>query len=128
MNLRNLAAIFFLVMMFSCKERIDIALAEDVDKLIIEGEVHDGAGPYFVKISRSTNFGNSVTFLPHAPLSVFISDNAGNRDSLVKHADGMRETCNSMKLTVDQKIVAKTVLYFEAQAIFTLLKLMPSRW
>ena len=40
----------------------------------------------------------------------------------------MRETCNSMKLTVDQKIVAKTVLYFEAQAIFTLLKLMPSRW
>ena len=92
MNLRNLAAIFFLVMMFSCKERIDIALAEDVDKLIIEGEVHDGAGPYFVKISRSTNFGNSVTFLPHAPLSVFISDNAGNRDSLVKHADGIYKT------------------------------------
>lgn len=92
MNIKNIAFIFSLVLMFSCKERIDIALAEDVNKLIIEGEVHDGAGPYYVKLSRSTNFGNSVTFLPHTPLSVIIADNEGNRDSLVKHADGIYKT------------------------------------
>jgi hypothetical protein len=87
---------YFLILilgsLFSCKERIDIALAEDADKLIIEGEVHDGAGPYYVKLSRSTKFGNSTTFLPHSPSSVFISDNEGNKDSLIKHADGIYKT------------------------------------
>jgi len=90
--LRFLLPLISLVFITSCKERIDVSLAENVNKLIIEGEVNDGVGPYYVKLSRSTNFNNSITYLPHAPISVFISDNAGNRDSLVRHADGIYKT------------------------------------
>lgn len=110
MNLRIFLSLSCVLMMFSCKEKIDVSLNEDVNKLIIEGEVHDGAGPYFVKLSRSTNFGNSVTFLPHTPNSVIITDNEGNRDSLVKHADGIYKTTtlsgkvgNTYFLTVNDK-------------------------
>lgn len=92
MKLKNLFFLFALLGIFSCKERIDISLAEDVNKLIIEGEVHDGTGPYYVKVSRSTNFNNQNIFLPHSPNSVFISDNEGNKDSLIKHADGIYKT------------------------------------
>lgn len=62
MSIKYCISFIFIVSLFSCKERIDIALAEDVNKLIIEGEVHDGAGPYYVKLSRSTKFGSSTTF------------------------------------------------------------------
>ena len=92
MSIKYCISFIFIVSLFSCKERIDIALAEDVNKLIIEGEVHDGAGPYYVKLSRSTKFGSSTTFLPHTPNLVIIADNEGNRDSLVKHMDGIYKT------------------------------------
>jgi hypothetical protein len=92
MSIKYYLSFLFIVSLFSCKERIDIALAEDVNKLIIEGEVHDGVGPYYVKLSRSTKFGVSTTFLPHTPTSVIITDNEGNKDSLVKHADGIYKT------------------------------------
>jgi len=108
MSIKYCISFIFIVSLFSCKERIDIALAEDVNKLIIEGEVHDGAGPYYVKLSRSTKFGSSTTFLPHSPNSIIITDNEGNKDSLVKHADGIYKTTslqgkvgNSYFLTVN---------------------------
>lgn len=92
MNFRLIIPFGFLFALLSCKERIDLSLAENVNKLIIEAEVHDGPGPYYVKLSRSTNFNNTLTYIPHTPNSIIISDNVGNRDSLIKHGDGIYKT------------------------------------
>lgn len=92
MHVRVFFTVCSLIFLFSCKERIDISLAENANKLIIEGEVHDGPGPYYVKLSRSGNFNDPTFFIPHTPNSVLISDNEGNIDSLVKLADGVYQT------------------------------------
>jgi len=69
-----------------------VELNENTGKIVIEGEVHDGVGPYYVKLSTSTSFSNNNTFTPYTPSSVIISDNEGNRDSLIKYADGIYQT------------------------------------
>ncbi len=84
--------IFLCSFFLSCKERIDIPLQENINKLVIEGEVHDQAGPYFVKISKSTAFNNNLVFLAHNPNYVVISDNEGNVDTLTKMSDGIYKT------------------------------------
>lgn len=92
MRVKLLLPLVLLLVLYSCKERIDVSLAENANKLVIEGEVHDGPGPYFVKLSRSVNFNNTSNLVPHSPNWVLISDNEGNRDSLLKHADGLYKT------------------------------------
>lgn len=82
----------FLLLFMSCKEKIEVPLKENVNQLVIEGEVSDQPGPYFVKISRSNSFSSSTSFVPHTPQYVIISDNEGNIDSLVKYADGIYKT------------------------------------
>jgi hypothetical protein len=118
--MKYLSIVLSLGLIFSCKEKIELPLNENVNKLVIEAEVHDGAGPYYVKVSKSTVFNSTVTYLPYNVNSILITDNEGNKDSLVKYADGIYKTTtlrgkvgNTYYLTVNDnstKYTAQSVL------------------
>lgn len=84
--------ILLLTIMVSCKEEIPLQLSEDIGKLVIEGEVNEGTGPHYVKVSQSTAFNNSIQFLPYNVSQVVLSDNLGNVDTLTRRSDGIYQT------------------------------------
>ncbi len=80
------------ILLSSCEKVIDIDLSSTDAKIVIEGAITDQAGPYRVKITKSTDY-----FVPEeAPAvtgaSVIISDNEGNSELLDEVSAGVYET------------------------------------
>ena len=105
--MRNTFRIFLIVlvaalMSTACSEKIDLKIKNAPPGLVIEGNLNDQAGPYYVLISKSKLFtdNNSFTGVPAAV--VVISDDAGNSDTLTESIAGLYQT-NTM-----QGIVGRT--------------------
>lgn len=88
-----LLAVFFSINMFySCTEEIDLSLNQKEKKLVIEALITDQPGPYFVRLTRTSNslYTPSIadtSYANHAErvknATIIISDNVGNIDTLV---------------------------------------------
>jgi hypothetical protein len=84
-----IAALF---MLSSCTEVIDLKLKSNVQKVVIEGNITNQAGPYFVKITKSTELktvGEKPT-IDNADVS--ISDDKGNKETLKSVGGGLYQT------------------------------------
>jgi hypothetical protein len=76
----------------SCTERINLSLNNSDPKLVIEGEVTDQPGPYYIKCSMSQTYNGSNIYTLINPQWAIISDNTGVVDTLVKYKDGYYQT------------------------------------
>jgi hypothetical protein len=74
---------FLILLLFSsCEKSITINIEDNTSKIVIEGSVTDGNGPYFVKISNSTNINDSNSYKSFDNANVYLLDNLGFRDTL----------------------------------------------
>lgn len=92
---RGLKFLFFyllLIMMTGCEKEIDIDLNSADPQLVIEGYIDNLQGPYQVKISETVNFSDANDFPGIENAQVIISDDSGNKDTLVYIGEGIYET------------------------------------
>lgn len=90
----NIIFLLSVSLFLSCEKIVDIDLSSTDSKIVIEGSITDQAGPYTVRISKSTDF-----FVPEkAPTisdaTVIISDNEGNSEILNEVSAGVYETAS----------------------------------
>ncbi|MCS3529346.1 DUF4249 domain-containing protein [Chryseobacterium sp. JUb7] len=87
--------LFILLSLFTltaCEKEIDLDLDDQSGNIVIEGNVTDQAGPYFVKITKSVAFteGNQYPAVENA--SVILSDNTGQTETLQYIGNGTYQT------------------------------------
>ena len=83
--------VFIAIILFvflSCEELIELDLQSSGPKIVIEGVITDEAGPYAVKISRSTDFYEPSNFDKVSGAIVVITDDAGVKDTLTENEPG----------------------------------------
>lgn len=91
--LRNILLLWMMFAGFvSCTKVIHIDLNEAEPKLVIEGNVTDQAGPYYVSLSRSIGFEANNEFPGVSGALVTISDNNGVKDTLTEQSQGKYQT------------------------------------
>lgn len=86
----NISTIFILTGLFSCEEEYKNFKAENYKPaIVIEGLITDENPPYYVKVSRSVAFGDSIndSFILNA--KVRLSDNEGNSELLSIQKSGI---------------------------------------
>jgi hypothetical protein len=76
----------------SCEKEISIDLNSSDPKIVIEGEVTDMPGPYFIKLTKTVNFSNGNEFPPVSDATVMLSDDAGNSERLREFQQGIYAT------------------------------------
>lgn len=81
-----------LVMVYSCQKVIDYDLNSSNPILMVEANISDQPGPYYVKLSRTVNFDEVPNFPPVTNATVIISDSEGIKDTLFEQAAGIYST------------------------------------
>lgn len=78
--------VFAVFITTSCSEKIDLKLKDSEPRIVIEGWVSDKPGPYFVGVTKSRLYSDNNQFEGIPAATVVISDDAGNRDTLIETA------------------------------------------
>lgn len=88
--------IFLLIISFflftGCEKEIDLDLDDQSGNIVIEGNVTDQAGPYYVKITKSVAFTQNNSYPAVSNAVVVLSDNAGQTETLKYVGEGYYET------------------------------------
>ena len=93
MTMKNIITIVFAALLFtSCEKVVDIGYNENQSGIIIEGNVTNQIGPYFVKITRSIRLADTLGNPTIDNAIVSISDDAGNNDQLIPQGNGLYRT------------------------------------
>lgn len=84
----TLAALFF----SSCEKNVDLDYKANQSKIIIESNITNEPGPYFVKITKSVSLTNTEKYPTVNNAIVTISDDAGNNETLISEGNGLYRT------------------------------------
>lgn len=87
-----LSAIAVAAVFSSCQKVIDIDLNSKDPKIVIEANISDEPGPYFVYISQSVNFSEENSFPNVSGAAVTLADDLGNTETLTEVNPGMYQT------------------------------------
>lgn len=87
-----LFSILVAVISVSCTKNIHLNLQNASGLLVIEGNINDQPGPYTVLLSNTITFYDTDKVVPVSGGRITISDDAGNRDSLVEFKPGAYRT------------------------------------
>lgn len=91
--MKSVLVLLVTILVFSsCEKVIDLDLTSSGSQLVIEGNITDQAGPYYVKLTKSVPFDASSNYPVVADALVVISDNTGVADTLTYTADGIYQT------------------------------------
>jgi hypothetical protein len=93
------SAPFFLT---SCQKVISLDISNPAPQLVVEANISDKPGPYFVKLSRSSGFNNILDFPEVNGALVEISDTSGNSETLTEWKNGIYVT-NKLRGVPGQK-------------------------
>ena len=77
-----LLIILSLFLIISCEKEINLDLEDQSGKIVIEGNITDQAGPYFVRITKSVAFTNDNEYPPVENTLVSLSDDFGQTEVL----------------------------------------------
>ncbi|TAL62352.1 MAG: DUF4249 domain-containing protein, partial [Bacteroidetes bacterium] len=78
------------VLIFSgCQKVINVDLNNAAPRIVIEGLITDGTGPYSITISKSGSYFNQPDLPPVTGAEVIITDNAGTIDTLTEIKPGV---------------------------------------
>lgn len=78
-----------LVTLLSCEKVIDVDLNTAGPKLVIEGIITNQAGPYTVKLSKTTSYTAPNEFVPISGAIVMVNDNSGGTETLAETSPGI---------------------------------------
>jgi hypothetical protein len=93
MKMKNIASIIFIALLFtSCEKVVDLDYKGNQSKIIIEGNITNEPGPYFVKITRSISLSDTGNYPTVDNAVVIIGDDAGNSETLTSQGNGMYRT------------------------------------
>jgi len=81
--------IVILLLFTGCEKVIDLDYKDNRSRIIIQGNITNEAGPYFVKITRSVNLTDTEDYPTIDDAVVTISDDAGNNEILTPLGDGI---------------------------------------
>lgn len=84
--------ILSLFLVFSCEKEIDLNLEDQSGKIVIEGNITDQSGPYFVRITRSVAFTQENEYPPVENYYVNLSDDLGHSEILEYVGNGYYRT------------------------------------
>lgn len=84
--------LFSFVFLTSCEKEIDLDLDDKSGNIVIEGNITDQPGPYFVKITKSVAFTELNQYPEIADAVVTINDDNGQFETLEYVGDGLYKT------------------------------------
>ncbi|MCY1661603.1 DUF4249 domain-containing protein [Chryseobacterium sp. SL1] len=84
--------ILSLFLVTSCEKEIDLDLEDQSGQIVIEGNITDQAGPYFVKITKSVAFTQTNQYPAVTNAQVVLSDNTGQTETLQYAGNGNYKT------------------------------------
>lgn len=84
--------ILSLFLVTSCEKEIDLDLGDQSGNIVIEGNVTDQAGPYYVKITKSVAFTEANQYPAIENAQVILSDNTGQTETLQYVGNGTYQT------------------------------------
>jgi hypothetical protein len=92
--MKNSSSILFIALLLftSCEKKVDLSYKGNQSRIIIEGNITNETGPYFVKITKSISLTATETYPTIDDAVITMSDNAGNNETLVPIGDGMYRT------------------------------------
>ncbi|NMR32611.1 DUF4249 domain-containing protein [Chryseobacterium aquaticum] len=77
-----------------CEKEIDLDLEDQSGNIVIEANVTDQPGPYYVKLTKSVAFSENNSYPIVSNAVVVLSDNNGQSETLQHVGDGVYETTN----------------------------------
>lgn len=93
--MKNIFLIIISLFLFtSCEKEIDLDLDDKSGNIVIEGNLTDKAGPYYVKITKSVAFTANNTYPIVSNAIVVLSDDTGQSETLNHVGEGFYETIN----------------------------------
>jgi len=90
--IRNALLLASLFCLGSCEKVIPLDLNNSVSSVVIQGNVYDQTGPYYVRISKSANFDESNAYPPVTGARVEITDNFSQNEVLTETVPGTYAT------------------------------------
>jgi len=91
--MKNIIRIAIITILFtSCEKTVDLKYKSNSSKIIIEGNINNDPGPYFIKITKSISLTNTGSYPTIDNAIVTISDNAGNNETLIAQGNGLYRT------------------------------------
>jgi len=82
----------FILLLTSCDKVITLPIKDNEAKVVIEANITDEPGPYFVRLTRSINLNETNIYPVIENGTVVISDNTGIKDTLKYSKDGIYKT------------------------------------
>lgn len=93
MKMRNTVSVIFIVLFFTgCEKVVDLKYKNNPSRIVIEGNISNVAGPYFVKITKSVRLTETGAYPVVDNATVTISDDAGNSETLAPQGNGTYKT------------------------------------
>jgi hypothetical protein len=80
------------LLLSGCEKVIELDLKEEGNKIVIEGEINNGNGPYHVRITQSLPFSESSNYPVIDNAFAVLHDDAGQRDTLQFNPEGFYQT------------------------------------
>lgn len=119
--MKNIFSLILISLLFSsCEKTLDLEYKTNQSTMIIEGNITDQLGPYFVKITKSISLSDLGSYPTVDDAKVTIADNAGNTEVLSAQGKGIYRTSTlkgiegrTYTLTVEtgsQKYIAQTTM------------------
>ena len=92
--MKRLIILSFIVALISasCTKNIHLNLQNAAGLLVIEGNINNQPGPYTVYLSKTLTYYDSNNIVPVSGGHITISDNLGNKDSLIELSPGTYQT------------------------------------
>jgi hypothetical protein len=91
--MKNIASIICIaVLITGCEKIVHLDYKDNQSRIVIEGNITNEAGPYFVKIAKSISLENTGTYPAVDDAVVTISDDAGNSETLIPQGNGTYHT------------------------------------
>ncbi|MEM0578079.1 DUF4249 domain-containing protein [Flavobacterium polysaccharolyticum] len=81
-----------IVLTAGCEKEITLDLQDKSGSIVIEGNITDQSGPYYVRITKSVPFTESNKYTPVINAVVTISDNHGHSEILTYESNGRYKT------------------------------------
>ena len=97
---RNITILYYTVVVFiffagliSCQKVVNIDLNSPSPQLVVEANISDKPGPYFVRLTKTVNFDEITRIPPVTGATVEISDSSsGTHETLIELKDGIYMT------------------------------------
>lgn len=92
-KMKKILSIIIIALLFtSCEKTVDLDYKANQSKIIIEGNITNEPGAYFVKITKSIRLTDTGDYPAINDAVVTISDDAGNSETLTLQGNGLYRT------------------------------------